>query len=182
MKLKSHEEFVNETLVYNYSYYGQGSLLPIVHKLATEGKTSNQIYVYLTTLGIDEERKRKVISQVFVNESIDFDAILEAIHEGLFEKDDEIDDLVKADTDDLAKGVDPSKAKSDPDIEDALDKLKSGDEEDEEDKKEDGDSKDSEEETSDKVDALRAALKDAEKLDRIKKILLESYENELKEK
>ncbi len=65
--IKSYDEFINENLYGQYSYYGAGSLYPIVNKLASEGKNPQQIYLYLTTLGIDEERKRKVISQVFLN-------------------------------------------------------------------------------------------------------------------
>jgi hypothetical protein len=170
MSLKTYEQFVNENLIGQYSYYGQGSLFPIVSKLASEGKNAQQIYLYLTTLGIDEERKRKVISQVFLNESteIDFDK-LSVTNEGLFE--DDIDDLVKADPKDLAKGIDPSKAKPDNDVKDALDKLK-GDDEDEE--KEDEDDSEEGEEKSTKVAALQSALKDAEKLEKIKKILVEA--------
>jgi|NOAtaT_6_FD_contig_121_413337_length_6194_multi_4_in_0_out_0_1 hypothetical protein len=180
MALKSYDEFVNETIMLGqYSYYGQGSLYPIVHKLATEGKTAQQIYLYLTTLGIDEERKRKVISQIFLNESIDFDE-LETLYEGLYEDDDldtkEIDKLVKADAGDLAKGIDPSKAKVDPEIDKALDKLKSGDEETMKDKEKEGDSKDKDDSQNDKILALQAAMKDAEKLDKIRKILAETFE------
>ena len=176
MELKSHKDFVNEMLVGQYSYYGQGSLYPLIKKLADEGKTPSMIYQYMTQLGIDEERKRKVLAQVFES-AIDFDAI----QEGLFEEDDEIDDLVKADPDDLAKGIEPEKAKADPDVEDALDKLKKGDEEEMEDKKDDEDSMKKDDEDSAKLAALKAAMKDSEKLEKIKKILMESYENELNE-
>jgi hypothetical protein len=170
MSLKSYEQFVNENLIGQYSYYGQGSLFPIVSKLASEGKNAQQIYLYLTTLGIDEERKRRVISQVFLNESIDIDFDkISAINEGLFE--DDVDDLVKADPKDLAKGIDPSKAKPDTEVKDALDKLK-GDEEDDDEDEDEG------EEKSTKVAALQSALKDAEKLEKIKKILVEAYEEE----
>jgi hypothetical protein len=177
--MKSYEQFVNENLIGQYSYYGQGSLFPIVSKLANEGKNAQQIYLYLTSLGIDEERKRKVISQVFLNESesIDFDKIA-ALNEGLFEDDEDIDDLVKASPKDLEKGIDPSKAKPDPDVKAALDKLKKGDDEDMEDKEEDGKDKESEEDQSSKVAALQSALKDAEKLEKIKKILTEAYDEE----
>jgi hypothetical protein len=168
--IKSYEEFLNENLLGQYSYYGAGSLFPIVAKLASEGKSINQLYTYLTTLGIDEERKRKVLSQVFVTESVDFDKL----SEGLFE--DETDDLVKADVKDLEKGLDPSKAKPDADVKKALDQLKSGDDESDEDKSKEGESKDSEEEKSAKIEALQAALVDAEKLEKIKKILTESLE------
>ena len=171
--IKSYNEFLNENLLGQYSYYGAGSLFPIVSKLANEGKNPQQIYLYLTTLGIDEERKRKVLSQVFLTESIDF----EKLTEGLFE--DETDDLLKADTKDLERGVDPAKAKPDVDVKKALDKLKDGEDETETDKKEDGETKDSEEDASAKVQALQAALQDAEKLDKIKKILGESMEMDL---
>lgn len=171
--IKSYEEFLNENLIGQYSYYGAGSLFPIVSKLANEGKNPQQIYTYLTTLGIDEERKRKVLSQVFLAESIDF----ESLTEGLFE--DDTEDLVKADVSDLEKGIDPAKAKPDVDVKKALDKLKAGDDESEEDKSKEGETKDSEEEKSDKVAALQAALKDAEKLDKIKKILSEAMEMNL---
>ena len=119
MAIKSYDEFVNENLIGQYSYYGQGSLFPIVSKLASEGKSAQQIYTYLTTLGVDEERKRTVIAKIFLNEQIDFD-LLEA---GIYEDDDDkaIDKLVKADGSDLAKGIDPSKAKVDPEIDKALD-------------------------------------------------------------
>jgi hypothetical protein len=178
MSLKSYEQFVNEHLFGQYSYYGQGSLFPIVSKLASEGKNAQQIYLYLTTLGIDEERKRKVISQVFLNESIDFDKI-SSINEGLFEDDDDIDDLVGASSKDLAKGIDPSKAKPDTEVKKALDKLKAGDEESEEDKEKDDETSTDDEDKSTKVAALQSALKDAEKLEKIKKILTESYQEEL---
>jgi hypothetical protein len=171
MAIKSYEEFVNENLIGQYSYYGQGSLYPIVSKLASEGKSAQQIYTYLTTLGVDEERKRMVISKIFLNENIDFDLFETSIYE-----DDDIDKLVKADTSDLAKGVDPSKAKVDPEIDSALDKLKKGEEESMKDKEEDGDDKDKDDQESSKVAALQAALKDAEKLDKIKKILSETFE------
>jgi hypothetical protein len=124
----------------------------------------------LTTLGVDEERKRKVLSQVFLTESIDFDTL----SEGLFE--DDAEDLVKADVKDLEKGIDPSKAKPDADVKKALDDLKSGDDESEEEKSKEGEDKDDEEEKSDKIEALQAALADAEKLEKIKKILGESLE------
>jgi len=168
--IKSYEQFLNENLAGQYSFYGAGSLFPIVSKLASEGKSINQLYTYLTTLGIDEERKRKVLSQVFLTESVDFDIL----SEGLFE--DDAEDLVKADVKDLEKGIDPSKAKPDADVKKALDDLKSGDDESEEDKSKEGETKDSEEQKSDKIEALQAALVDAEKLEKIKKILSESLE------
>ncbi len=184
MALKSYDEFLNENLVGQYSYYGAGSLFPIVSKLASEGKSAKQIYTFLTTLGIDEERKRKVISQIFLNENIDFDTLEEEANlseAGIYEDDDEpsskeIDKLVKADAGDLKKGIDPAKAKVDPEIDAALDKLKSGDEESMKDKEEEGEDKDSDDDKSSKIAALQSALKDAEKLDKIRKILGETFE------
>jgi hypothetical protein len=219
--------------------------------LASEGKSAQQIYQYLTQLGVDEERKRKVISQIFLNESIDFDNINEAkkptpreknqvnawlkknagydpgndewtsndgdysfiiddeigkinvnhdtmlsfpefiehfidetknhLHEGKGLYEDDVEDLAKASSDDLEKGIDPSKATPDPDVEAALDKLKKGDDEDMEDKKKEDETKDKDEDKSDKVAALQAALKDAEKLDRIKKILSETFDMDFSE-
>lgn len=178
MELKSHKDFVNEMLVGQYSYYGQGSLFPLIKKLAEEGKTPSMIYQYMTQLGIDEERKRKVLSQVFESVEIDF----ESLQEGLFEEDDEIDDLVKADPDDLEKGIEPEKSKPDPDVKDALDKLEKGEEDDMDKKKEDDDSMTKDDEESAKLAALKSAMKDSEKLEKIKKILIESYENELNKK
>ena len=164
MSIKSYDEFVNEHLIGAYSYYGQGSLYPIVKKLAEEGKTPQQVYTYLTTLGIDEERKQRVLGQVF-----------ERINEGLFED----DDILTASTKDLTKGVPPSKAKPDEDVKAALDKLKTGDDEDMEDKEDDDETKTDDDSDSAKVAALQSALKDAEKLDKIKKILSESMEMEI---
>jgi hypothetical protein len=162
--IKSYDEFINENLYGQYSYYGSGSLYPIVSKLATEGKNPQQIYLYLTTLGIDEERKRKVITQVFLNESIDFESIQEK--SGLYE--DDVEDILKADTKDLEKGIEPSKAKpeKDEEIKKALDSSKEDKEEDSEEEKE--------EDVSTKVSAIQSVLKDAQKLEKIKKILSES--------
>jgi hypothetical protein len=177
MAIKSYDEFVNENLIGQYSYYGQGSLFPIVSKLASEGKSAQQIYTYLTTLGVDEERKRTVIAKIFLNEQIEFD-LMEA---GIYEDDDEIEQLVKADTKDLSKGISPDKAKVDPEIDKALDKLKTGDEDSMKDKEKEGDTKDKDDQESSKIAALQSALKDAEKLDKIKKILSETFEFDLSE-
>jgi hypothetical protein len=163
--IKSYTEFVNENLAGQYSYYGAGSLFPIVSKLASEGKTPEQIYLFLTTIGIDEERKVRVMSKVFLGESIDFEALQSL---------DEADDILKADASDLAKGIDPSKAKPDVDVKAALDKLKKGETEPEKDEEET--KKPEEDEESAKVQALQSALKDAQKLEKIKKILSESLE------
>jgi hypothetical protein len=165
--IKSYSEFLNENLAGQYSYYGAGSLFPIVSKLASEGKNPQQIYLYLTSLGIDEERKVRVISKVFLNESIDFDSLREISEKGLYE--DDTEDILTASTSDLAKGIDPSKAKPDMDVKKALDKLKSGETEADED-----DDKDDDDAESSKIDALKSALKDAEKIEKIKKILAES--------
>lgn len=163
MKLKSYEQFVNENLIGMYSYYGQGSLYPIVSKLANEGKTPQQVYTYLTTLGVDENRKIKVIYDIFNVNVMEDEQFIHISDESLFE--DEIDDLLKVDTEDVTKGIDTSKNKND-NIEKALDKLKSYDDEDEEDK-EDEDSK---------IDAVKSVLKDAEKLHKIKKMLSETLD------
>ena len=175
MPIKSYEEFVNENLFGQYSYYGSGSLFPIVSKLASEGKSPQLIYTYLTSLGIDEGRKRQVISKVFLNESIDFDSIDESLYE------DELDDIATASAGDLKKGIDPSKAKPDTDVESAIDKLKSGDDESMKDKEKEDVTKDSDDDQNSKIAALQAALKDAEKLDKIKKILIESFGFDLTE-
>lgn len=175
MPIKTYEEFVNENLFGQYSYYGSGSLFPIVSKLASEGKSPQLIYTYLTSLGIDEQRKRQVLSKVFLNESIDFDSIDESLYE------DELDDIATASTGDLKKGIDPSKAKPDTEVDAAIDKLKSGDDESMKDKEEDGGDQDSDEEKNSKIAALQAALKDAQKLDKIKKILAESFGFDLTE-
>ena len=165
MAIKTYQEFLNENLFGAYSFYGAGSLNPIVSKLASEGKSAQQIYSYLTMLGVDEERKIRVIQKVFLNESIDF------VNE------DAIDDLVKADPKDLAKGTSPSKSSPDEDVKKALDDIKSGEDDEEKDKEE---SKE-EDDDSAKVDALKSAIKDAEKLDRIKKILSETFEMDFSE-
>ena len=168
--IKSYHEFVNENLFGQFSYYGAGSLFPIVSKLASEGKNPEQIYLYLTTLGIDEERKMRVISKVFLNESIDFEALKEISEQAI----NEDSDILKASGEDLAKGIDPSKAKPDVDVKKALDKLKSGDTdaggEEEEEKKEESPAEDQDS----KIQALQSALKDAQKIEKIKKILSES--------
>ena len=165
MAIKSYTDFVNEHLIGQYSFYGAGSLFPIVAKLASEGKSADKIYLYLTTLGIDEERKRKVISKVFLNESIDFDSVEES---GLFE--DDLDDIAKANTEDLTKGVPPSKAKPDKDVKTALDTLKNDDKE----EKPNADD-------NDKIAALKSALKDAEKIEKIKKIINETFDFDITE-
>lgn len=172
MNLKSYNQYLNEDLAGQYNYYGAGSLYPIVKKLQSEGKNAKVIYVYLTTLGIDEERKRKVINQVFLGESIDYETIQNDILEegSLFEEDkkvsqSDIDDVLNASPQDLAQGVDPKKAKPDTDLKKSLDKLK--------DKPEDTDKKDDNPAKAN-LDALQAVLKDAEKLQKIKEILAES--------
>lgn len=235
--IKSYEQFVNENLFGQYSYYGAGSLFPIVQKLASEGKNPEQIYLFLTTIGVDEERKISVLKKVFLNESIDantlseasrskfkgktshdlytqmngktfevfikngwysvnpeelkgekgtsfigytrdgsdyefdvkdIDFIQESVNEGgLYEE----DDILTADTKDLAKGISPDKAKADDEVKDAIDKLKNDDKE-----KKDAEEKPEVEGSDDtaKIDALKDALKDAQKMEKIKKILSES--------
>ena len=236
--IKSYEQFVNENLFGQYSYYGAGSLFPIVQKLASEGKNPEQIYLFLTTIGVDEERKINVLKKVFLNESIDVSTLSEAsrskfkgktahdlytqmngksimvfikndwysvdpeelkgekgtsftgyTHDGSdyeFDVADidfiqestvneaglyEEDDILKADTKDLAKGIDPSKAKPDAGVKQALDKLK--DDEKAKDSEETGDEPEGSDETA-KIEALKDALKDAQKMEKIKKILSES--------
>lgn len=159
--IKSYEQFVNENLFGQYSYYGAGSLFPIVQKLASEGKNPEQIYLFLTTIGVDEERKISVLKKVFLNESI------EISEGGLYEE----DDILKADTTDLAKGISPDKAKADDEVKSAIDKLKNDDKE-----KKDAEETPEDEVSDDtaKIDALKDALKDAQKMEKIKKILSES--------
>jgi hypothetical protein len=160
--IKSYTEFVNENLAGQYSYYGAGSLFPIVSKLASEGKSPQQIYLYLTSLGVDEERKVRVISKMFLKESVDFDELKTLSENILFEE----DDILNADISDLKKGIEPEKAKPDTEIKAALDKLKDGGSEEDEDKPSTDDST--------KIQALQSALKDAQKIEKIKKILAES--------
>jgi len=163
--IKSYNEFLNENLYGQYSYYGAGSLFPLVQKLATEGKTAQQIYTFLSTIGVDEERKRRVLSKIFLNESINFEELTEG---GLYE--DDVDDIVKAKSSDLEKGIKPSKADTDEEVKKSLDKLKSGDTDD----KDKDEETNKEEESDTKIQALQSALKDAQKLEKIKKILGES--------
>lgn len=170
MAIKTYDEFLNENLFGAYSYYGAGSLVPIVSKLASEGKSPQQIYSYLTTLGIDEDRKRRSISKVFLNESFDF------LNE------DSVDNLLDKKPEDIKK-PDITKPASTPAVDDdvkkALDDLKSGD--DEEDKDISKEIEDEKDEESDKIQVLKSALKDAEKLEKIKKILSETFEMDFSE-
>ena len=64
-KLKSFDEFVNENLVLsgNYSYYGPGSLDPIIKQLLDEGKNTSIIRSYLTSLGVDSNRINTAIGK-----------------------------------------------------------------------------------------------------------------------
>lgn len=101
MNLKSYNQYLNEDLAGQYNYYGAGSLYPIVKKLQSEGKNAKVIYVYLTTLGIDEERKQKVINQVFLGESIDYETIQnDMLDEEVLNEDDKIYFVVKNKTSD----------------------------------------------------------------------------------
>ena len=56
--IKSFDEFVNENLALqgNYSYFGPGSLDPIIQQLLGEGKNVSIIRSYLTSLGVDVQR------------------------------------------------------------------------------------------------------------------------------
>jgi len=65
MKLKSYKDFVNENLIGQYSYYGQGSLFPLVNKLASEGKTLAEVERFLNIIGVDKERQSKVLIEIF---------------------------------------------------------------------------------------------------------------------
>jgi hypothetical protein len=164
MAIKTYDEFLNENLFGAYSYYGAGSLVPIVSKLASEGKSAQQIYSYLTTLGVDEERKRRSISKVFLNESFEF------VNE------DAVDSLLDKKPEEPKK---PSDSAVDADVKKALDDLKSGD--DETDKDISDEVEKDEEEESNKIQVLKGALKDAEKLEKIKKILSETFELDFSE-
>lgn len=184
MNLKSYNEYLNEDLNGQYNYYGSGSLFPIVQKLKQEGKSARVVYIYLTSLGIDETRKQKVMSQVFMNESVDFEVLkldTEFLMEtSLFEEDnkpspDEIENILNTDPDDLSKGVDPKKAKPDKDFKDSLKKLTDKPELDAE--KTNKDSDDSKPLPKNNLDALHAVIKDAEKLEKIREILKESRES-----
>jgi len=57
-KLKSFDEFCNESLVLSadYNYYGPGSLVPLIQQLVREGKDSSIIRSYLTSLGVEAWR------------------------------------------------------------------------------------------------------------------------------
>lgn len=160
MKLKSYQEFLNENLFGNYSYYGQGSLFPIVSKLAQEGMSPEQIYTYLTSLGIDEERKMAVLSKVFLNEGVDLSAMLKDAEK---EKKDETEEKDEKE-DEVEKTVDTAEK----------DKEKSEDEE----KSKSEESKDAEDI---KIDTLKTVVNDAEKLKKIKDILKESFDLDLEE-
>jgi hypothetical protein len=164
MAIKTYDEFLNENLFGAYSYYGAGSLVPIVSKLASEGKSAQQIYSYLTMLGVDEERKRRSISKVFLNESFEF----------LTE--DAVDSLLDKKPEEPKK---PSDSAVDSDVKKALDDLKSGDDETDKDVSDEVEKDDEEE--SNKIQVLKGALKDAEKLEKIKKILSETFELDFSE-
>lgn len=155
MALKSYEEFLNENLLHNYTYYGQGSLLPIVQQLYNEDKTPAQIATFLVSLGVDNERIAKVMT-LFSRSCGSTGSIAEsyALNE------DEVDDLVNADPEKLAKGEDPKKAKKS-DTEDTKDDKKS------EETPEDEEATD----MSAKLKALKSALKDSENIEKIRKIL-----------
>lgn len=192
MNLKSYNQYLNEDLNGEYNYYGAGSLFPLVQKLKQEGKSPKVIYAYLTTLGIDEMRKQKVISLAFMNESIDFEVMQNDLtyffEASLFEEDDkpspdEINDLLNADSKDLSKGIDPKKAKPDIDFKKSLDKLKADDSSSEEEPvtTEPVTTEPKEIVKSDaksNINALQAVIRDAEKLEKIREILKESRESQ----
>lgn len=192
MNLKSYNQYLNEDLSGEYNYYGPGSLFPIVQKLKQEGKSPKVIYVYLTSLGIDEVRKQKVIAQAFMNESFDFETMQNdlsgVLESSLFEDGEkptpeEIDDLLNADPKDLAKGIDPKKAKPDVDFKKSLDKLKDKDAETstEEPSETPEDKEEPKSDAKSNIDALQSVIRDAEKLEKIREILKESRESQTEE-
>lgn len=154
MTVKSYDTFLAENLAGEYCYYGPGSLYPIVAKLAAEGKDDAFVYRYLTSLGIDERRKRDVIRRAFGY-----------LYEGqVFE--DAIDDLVSTDAEDAIADVTGKDKEKDKEKDDKTD-----DKEDDK-KSKDDDEKDSED---DAAETLRKMLDSYEKLEQIKKILGESF-------
>lgn len=152
--MKSYSEFLNENLFGQYNYYGNGSLFPIIQKLKNEGKSIEIIISYMRSLGIDEDRQREVLSKLFpvviCNEALLIEETsLESIKNSI-EKTDAI-------------GEDPK------DEEDKKDPLKSA--------LTSVTKKDKSASKEDKLDILQSVLKDAEKLEKIKKILAESMLN-----
>ena len=65
-KLKSFDEFCNESLVLraDYNYYGPGSLVPLIQQLVREGKDSSIIRSYLTSLGVEAWRIDKAFESL----------------------------------------------------------------------------------------------------------------------
>lgn len=156
--VKPYDQYLAEDLSGEYCYYGPGSLLPLIAKLASEGKDSAFVYRYLTTLGVDEMRKRNVIAQVYG-----------ATFEGqVFE--DDVDDLLSAEVEDeLTKGKKKKKGNE------GDSKDSESEEDDEEgDEEEDDEEGDSEPKDSDETAVLKRVLKDQGKLDKIRAILKES--------
>jgi hypothetical protein len=156
--VKPYDQYLAEDLAGEYCYYGPGSLLPLITKLAGEGKDAAFVYRYLTSLGVDEARKRHVIAQVYG-----------AMFEGqVFE--DEVDDLLSAEVEYELSG----KKKGKEGKEDKEDKEdKDGEKEDEGDE-EDGDEEEDKPKDSDQTALLKRVLKDQGKLDKIRSILKES--------
>lgn len=156
MAIKPYHQFVSENLSGEYCYYGPGSLYPLVAKLASEGKGPEFIYTYLTHLGVDDARKRNVISQVFSGVEVEEALVME----------DDIDDLISAEVeDDITKDKKKKKKKGEGD----------DDEEDGEDEDgEDDDDEDEDGEDSEEAKVLKRALEDQGKIDRIRKILKEA--------
>lgn len=70
MRLKSFKQFLNEhNSNSNNSYWGPGSLIPIVEKLFNEGKSETVVRSYLYSLGVDDGRINSAIDQVFYNQN-----------------------------------------------------------------------------------------------------------------
>lgn len=64
--MKSYLEFLNESENHNeYSYYGPGSLYPIIKKLVEEGKTQHIISTYLNTLGVDKYTSDTILDRIY---------------------------------------------------------------------------------------------------------------------
>lgn len=161
--VKPYEQYLAEDLAGEYCYYGPGSLLPLVTKLAGEGKDAAFVYRYLTSLGVDEARKRNVISQVYA------DVFEGQVFEGqVFE--DEVDDLLSAEVEDELSGK--KKGKGDDEEEDR--DKEDEDEEDEEDEDEEDEDEEDKPKDSDQTAVLKRVLKDQGKLDKIRAILKES--------
>lgn len=146
MNFKTYEEFLAENLAGEFCYYGPGSLVPIVQKLWSEGKSKDFVYSYLTHLGVDDMRKQKAIGIVYGSK------MLESVLE-----DDSSELLGPEDEDELTKKDDEEK----------------DDEEKDDEEKDDKDDKEKSDDPA--VDALQKVVDDAKKLDKIRKVLKEAF-------